>query len=417
MEKHISESGVTWHLFRESKCPFLDTFFEIYKKDRMHAKIVHANNKNKFSFTVTRDVLFEFPNGDFKISRMVRKYGMSVTNIVYNRESTEWSLSYKKSTKKFYYIRDKKIIQATFGTLLGIMPTEKNQIPEDYPIYKYLVDRFGWLRNIGEDSRLHSLSFGVIMSKKLFNVKKALSHIYGVPYPVADIISKNRSGFSPWDFIRVWKQIKRNLINVENLKAEFLNNHYFMDACRLGGLLGQKVNCSWSLKRLKKEHDDWSKQINDIVMKYEPVIHLDIAQVYKDFAEFSGYEILKTNHELINEGRIMRHCVGSYANSVNNGTSGIFRVNNHTLEVSYRPVWDSTLGTTSKRKVLILNQLKGVSNVAAPKDLEAGVKLMIELFNESKGDYVYPTHISNGGHISMGDGLFFAEEQVDVLPF
>lgn len=413
MEKNIGANGVHWYLFRESRCPFLDTFFEIYKQDRMHAKIVHSNNKGKFSYSITRDVLFEFPNGDFKISRMTRKFGMSITNIVYHRESTEWSLSYKKATKKFYYIKGKNVMQVTFNTLLSIMPTSRNTSPIDYPIYKYLLEQFGWLRNIGEDNRLHMISFSTIMSKKLFNVKKALSHVYGVPYPVADVLSKNKIGYSPWDFIRVWKQIKRTLINIESLNSEFLNSHYFMDSCRLGGLLGKKVNCSWSLKRLKAEHDEWSKQVNDVVMKYEPVINLNIAQVYRDFAEFSGYELLTTNHELINEGRIMRHCVGSYANSVNSGHSGILRVENHTLEIGYRNVWDSKTGHSSNKKQLIYNQLKGVGNANPPNDLDEGVKMMIKAFNEFKGEYQYPSHVGT----TFEDSFFIENEPVDVLPF
>jgi len=416
MEKNTTESGITWRLFREARCPFLETFFEIYKKDRMHAKIVHANNKNKFTFSVTRDVLFEFPNGDFKISRMTRKFGMSITNIVYNRESTEWSLSYKKATKKIYLIKGKNISQASFNTLLSLLPTYQNAIPVDNPIYQYLAEKFGWLRNVAEDNRLHTLTFGVIMSKKLFNAKKALAHIYGVPTPVAEILSRNQLGYSPWDFIRVWKQVKKHLVNVDNLKVEFLKNHYFMDACRLGGLLGQKVNCSWSAKRLKLEHDNWSKEVNDIVMKYEPIIHLDIAQVYRDFCEFSGYEMLTTNHELINEGRIMRHCVGSYANSVNGGHSGIFRIENHTLEVTYRATWDSKTGQLNTNKKLLFSQLKGVSNVSAPKKLEDGVKMMIDAFNEFKGEYQYPPHVSSGGSLKFDDTIFW-QEPVDVLPF
>ncbi len=411
MEKNIGANGVNWYLFRESRCPFLDTFFEIYKQDRMHAKIVHSNNKGKFSYSITRDVLFEFPNGDFKISRMTRKFGMSITNIVYHRESTEWSLSYKKATKKFYYIKGKNVMQVTFNTLLSIMPTSRNTIPTDYPIYKYLLEQFGWLRNIGEDKRLHSISFSTIMSKKLFNVKKALSHVYGVPYPVADVLSKNQLGYSPWDFIRVWKQIKRALVNVENLNSEFLNSHYFLDACRLGGLLGKKVNCSWSIKRLKAEHDEWSKEVSNIVMKYEPVIVLNTAQVYKDFAEFSGYELLTTNHELINEGRIMRHCVGSYANSVNSGSSGILRVENHTLEVGYRHTWDRETGQSSIKQ-LGYGQLKGVGNINPPKDLDAGVKMMIKAFNEFKGEYQYPQHVQ-----THSESLFDELEAVDLLPF
>jgi hypothetical protein len=422
MEKQVSENGVAWTLFRASKCPYLDRLLEIYKEDRMHAKVIFEANKNKYSYTSTRDVLFEFPNGDFKIARMTRKFGMSITNIIYHRESTDWAISYKKATKKLYYIggvgRKGQVTQCTFNTLLRIMPTTNNVIPSDYPAYKYLASKFGWLRNIGEDSRLHTLSFNVIMSKKLFNGKKALAHIYGVPYPVADVLSKNKSGYTPWDYLKMWKQMRRHLINIDNLKEEILGSNYFIDACRIGGQLGHKVNCSWSLRRLKEEHDKWSKELDAIVMKYEPVIDLNIAQVYRDFAEFSGYPLLLTNHALINEGRLMRHCVGSYTSNVNAGNSGIMRVEGHTLEVGYRNSWVDGKYTPTKK--LVYNQLKGVSNANAPKDLDDGVKMMIDAFNEFKGKYQYPEHVNTSNHIDDGGifgGIRMVEVAGDELPF
>lgn len=417
MEKQVSDNGVAWTLFRESKCPHLDRLLEIYKEDRMHAKVIFEANKNKYSYSSTRDVLFEFPNGDFKVARLTRKFGMSITNIIYHRETTDWAISYKKATKKLYYIGGHKkgqVTQCTFNTLLRIMPTQHNTIPETYPVYKFLASKFGWLRNIGEDTRLHTLSFNVIMSKKLFNGKKALAHIYGVPYPVADVLSKNKSGYNPWDYLKMWKQMRRHLINIENLKPEILDSHYFIDACKIGGQLGHKVNCSWSVRRLKEEHDKWSKEYDTIVMKYEPVIDLNIAQVYRDFAEFSGYTLLLTNHELINEGRLMRHCVGSYTSNVNSGHSGILRVEGHTLEVGYRNSWVD--GKYTPNKQLTYNQLKGVSNANPPKDLDEGVKLMIDAFNEFKGKYQYPPHVEITNYID-GNGIFDGLEVANELPF
>ena len=418
MEKQVSENGIEWYLFSESKCPHLETLFEIYRNNKTHAKVIFEANRNKYSYSSRRDVLWEFPNGDFKIARLTRKFGMSVTNIIYHRETTDWAISYKKATKKLYYIggngKKAKITQCTFNTLLSIMPTQHNKIPNDYPVYNYLSNKFGWLRNIGEDSRLYTLSFNVVMTKKLFNAKKALAHLYGVPYPVADVLSKNNLGYSPWDFMRVWKQMRRHLINIENLKPEILNSHYFMDACKIGGQLGHKLNCSWTLRRLKEEHDNWSKEYDAIIMNYEPIIQLNIAQVYKDFAEFGGYDILKTNHELIYEGRLMRHCVGSYTSNVNSGYSGILRVEGHTLEVRYQNTWNN--GKYTPNKVLTMVQLKGVSNADAPKDLTEGIKMMIAAFNEFKGDYQYPKHEDS----NMIDGAYAIGgllDEVDALPF
>ena len=59
---------------------------------------------------------------------------------------------------------------------------------------------------------------------------------------------------------------------LENLKPEILNSPYFRDATKMASSLGKKVNCSWGLKRLKQEHDLYSKEIVKIILEFEEFI-------------------------------------------------------------------------------------------------------------------------------------------------
>ena len=396
---------VEYKLFAERKCPFLNQLLEIYKTDKVKAKVLFDNKKNSYSYTSTRDVLFEYPNGDFKLARLTRKFGMSKTFKIYHRESTEWALIYKN--KRLYYARGAMIRQTSFNTLKSVMPSNLTEMLTD-PKYIYLSTRFGWLRNVAEDERVHSLSFGVILTNKLFNVKKMLAHMYGGPFPIADMVSKNNpQGFNPIDAKKIWRQMKDVLINVENLKPELYTNHLFKDTCAMAASLGRKVNCSWGKARLKDEHDNWALEIVKIVMEFEVKYNLNIAQVYRDFAEFSGYEMLLTNHELVLEGKMMRHCVGTYAGSVDSGQSAIYRIANHTLELGFRVKdWN----VKDSPKVITFSQLKGYNNAEAPIELTNAVKLAIDEFNKDIKRYPMHEAIYNSPtnhYHNLGDELPF----------
>jgi hypothetical protein len=99
-------------------------------------------------------------------------------------------------------------------------------------------------------------------------------------------------------------------------------------------MVGEKVNCSWSLKRLTTEHDKWSKIVTQVLLESEPLIDLTVHPIFVEFAAHSGYTLLTTNHELISEGRNMNHCVGTYIEKVDNGECAIYDVNDYTLQLT-----------------------------------------------------------------------------------
>ena len=57
-------------------------------------------------------------------------------------------------------------------------------------IIKTLAQRFSWLNFMVEHRVLMDTAFNSIVSKKLYNLKKALKHKYKVPHPVAKKINQ-----------------------------------------------------------------------------------------------------------------------------------------------------------------------------------------------------------------------------------
>lgn len=100
---------------------------------------------------------------------------------------------------------------------------------------------------------------------------------------------------------------------------------------------------------------------------------MNVGLIFKDFEEFSGYELIKTTKDLAYEGKKMNHCVGSYVTDVDSGASGIYRIENHTLELRKR--W------AKGHQFLRISQLRGYSNSTPPDDLSEKVGVMVENFN------------------------------------
>ena len=114
-----------------------------------------------------------------------------------------------------------------------------------------------------------------------------------------------------------------------------MSSEYFMDTLKMAETLGYKVNGSWGLKRLKAEHDRYSREITDFNFEYSPVKDLNILPIYLKFADYSGIDLLRTNKEMFLEGKKMNHCVASYVNSVESGQSAIYHYRDFTIELNY----------------------------------------------------------------------------------
>ena len=378
-------------LFSETRSEKMDWLLDVYKQDRYKARVLYYNTGA--SYFIWRSVCFERTDGSFEICNFTRKFGISKTNIIYSREKKTSSLIYKN--KKFYY---------RHGTML------KHAMYSDIPSnFKYALDflteKFPWLRNVSENKHCHNIALSTIMTYKLFNADKILKHIYKVPTRVIKVLTDDYDGRHNIGYSQMpkkqWDRIKPYLINIENLKIDFLRNQYFHDTIEMAIKLDKRVNCSWSLNRLKTEHDIWSKELRVIMLEFEPLIDLDPAKIYKDFEAFTGYRLLTTNHELIAEGQKNNHCVAGYVDSVRRGQCGIYQVSGYTLEVRYGVNYYSDI--SKNKKIMVFSQLRGYKNADAPVKLNMVVKEYINAFNNKYNFVEYEKSLKEVKHSNIFD--------------
>ena len=332
MKKVIERVKPTWKLLSETKSDKIDILFKIYSTDKAKAKIYYHLNKGHFS--CTRKVLFEWPNGDFKYSSITKTYGISINNKMFHSEKTNQSIIYK--SKNFYYYNNtnKKAYIRTLDLSTLHKFSDTHEFGHYNEIKEYMTNKFGWMRFLEDNYLFWLVSFNVIQKKKLFSTKAMLRHIYQCPYPPAKIAGAYTDKSSkPFKYIKVWKQMRKQLLNIESLREEMMDSQLFQDSCRMGEMVGEKVNCSWSMKRLKSEHDKWTKIVIDVMLEHEPLKELSVGGAFSDFGRLYGYEVMRTNHELIAEGKRMNHCVGTYSSYVDAGECGIYHINDGTLDL------------------------------------------------------------------------------------
>jgi len=212
----------------------------------------------------------------------------------------------------------------------------------------------------------------VISNKKLFSKKAMLRHVWNAPYKIGELLM-TIDKMTP----ELWNEMKQSLYNIENIRPGLFTDKYFRDTRKFAAALGKKINCAWSEKRLKLQHDIWAKEVVNIILEFEELRDLKIHQIYLDFAEFANIKIFKTNHELIDEGKRMSHCVGTYSRSVDSGESGIYTYGSGTLElgISYFKIDNS--------KQLYIKQYRGYDNKEVEKEEYNFISDKLKVFNET----------------------------------
>lgn len=380
-----------WTLLNESKDSKVDKLFEVYAEDKEKARIYYHLNKPTCSFIINRAVLFEYENGDFRFARIAKKVGISSTGKMYISEKTIEAISYNKKSGFYHFDnmngRGGYIKQLNYLSLSNFslqfnnysFDEEMNGVVKPNIIIDYMTERFGWIRYIGE-SNFWGITFNVINRKKLFNLKAMYRHVYGCPYPQAKIVHEYTMSNGSGKYLQVWKEQKKYLINIESLNKEFFNNPLFIDSCRMAQMVGKKVNCSWSEKRLKLEHDNWAKTITQVLLETEELRDLNIRPIFREFAEHSGFEMLLTNHALIEEGVRMNHCVGTYSTMVDSGQCAIYRVFGCTLELVLAKDKDIDGNYVTKLRI---SQYMDIGNSRAPQESWNYVNEMLGRFEPS----------------------------------
>jgi len=189
--------------------------------------------------------------------------------------------------------------------------------------------------------------------------------------------------------------VLRNVINpnaIFNFSVEdlfsLLRNHIFLDMIRMARMLDKKINILWSKKRIKFEHDKYSKEILYLKKKFLKKEKLNVNNVFRDIFPSPKYELIDNTLRLFEEGDEMKHCVyssGQYLKEVNNGNCGIYSIthNNekYTLDLRY-----------NKNKTFKISQLRGFKNKNYPKELHDELNTIISNYNEKNGNNQLPAN-------------------------
>jgi len=353
--------------FKDAK---VDALRELYERDSYKARILYMNNTSYHESN--RVGLFKENNGEFSLVFFTRTYGISKTNKWYSHEKRVATISYKGG--KFWFINNFHRKYVTHLTLSGIgqIPLHQREV-----MLNYLTKKFSWINFMIEHQVLHNVSFNTIVSKKIYSLRKALTHQYKVPYPVAKLIHKQTksSGYhTAINLIHYLDYIK----GITNLREEWFKDgnqrSIFHDTLKMGKTLNKQVNCSWSNKRLKLEHDKWSEEISHVIF-IDGNRDMRINESFIDFNSFAGYHILTTTKEMAIEGKRNNHCVASYINKVEGGYSAIYRIGDYTLEL-IRQRCDKTYA-------LKIGQIRGYGNCSAPDYIKDDVMKNIIEYNKN----------------------------------
>lgn len=377
---------VKYTLFAESKSSKLDKLLEVYDKDPKKARVLFLNTGEFNNFCSNRLVMFE-RGDDFEITTFKRTYGISITNRLYNSEKKLRSIIYKSG--KFWFINHanpKIFVNLTYNCLKIFFQDWRVELRGENKVHDYLLKKFSWIRFISENIVLKSISFNTFTKYKLYNLNDALRHIFGVPLPVIKTYLQHSKNNIDYDgnTIKNFKRLKKRLINIENLRIEMLSHPFFNDMIRLSDMLNKKINCSWSINRLISEHDKWSIEVSDILAELTELTYLNIKKVYLDFASHANLVPLRTNQDLIREGSIQHHCVGSYQSRVDSGQCCIYHVNGYTLELIFE---GDFIIDKFKDKKLKIKQFRGYRNKDAPDSLVAEIQAHLDEFNNNLKDY------------------------------
>lgn len=415
-----SKVEVKFTVIRESEKTQVNELYRVYKENPHHARVKFFND-TRGTYYFERSVLFEFPNGDFEICKFQVNYGISITNRIYSSQKKLYSITYKKG--KFYYFNNvrKTIRPLTFGLLQSFISdtenihisshiryrrsfTDSSDGHENYmkksKIYNFFYNKFPWIRTLNEHTVSYAVNLNVLLTKKLFGGKDISRHVMKVPNNIATLVLNSGTfsnlrgdGDKP---LKTWYEMIKVLDHIDHLKPELLEDFLFTDTCKMARTLGRKINCKWGAKRLKDAHDTWSREITNIVLDCELEFDLEVRPHYKAFAEFSGYHLLTTNKDLLREGMLQDHCVGTYIDRVKRGSCAIFHVKGYTLQVGIEIIkdkpnivhisenerrWENVYVNNPKLTYL---QFKGLRNCDPPQELIDEVKAKMQEFSDSK---------------------------------
>ncbi len=350
----------------DEKSSLLD-FVELYKVDKLAARVKYFNSTHRHY--LTRLCLFEWDNGDYSISLIKTTYGISNTGKMFNRSKKLRSIIFKSG--KYWMTGGNGVSPLKYQDLFSF--TSENEV------LQVLKPRIHFLETLSEFKFNSEITFNTIVKEKLSSLKDFYRYYFKVPYNIAKLLEKVK--FKEHYIPHKYRLAKYRgvFMNIQNLTEEMVMWPHFSDALHMALALGEKINCKWGLKRLKDEHDKWSKTIANLILRSEVERNLIIRKDLAGFEQFSGYRLLKTNKDMLFEGLRQNHCVGTYIGSVESGQCAIFDVENYTLQLKI-----ATDIFSNDRRTCYMGQFLGYSNELPPQELTDKIKKIIRDYNESE---------------------------------
>ena len=390
-------------LINEKKSNKIDNLFKLYAKDKYVARVIYMNDNSNYEHF--RTILFTKENGDFTIVVFRKKYGISKTNVMYNHEKRIVEVIYKGG--KFYLVDNTTKVRSGITTLtLRTLANACSRVSIYQNNYTWLYDtitsvlenRFSWIRFLKETDLCNNVAFNTIISNKIYNQKKALTHEYKTTEPVAKLLHKllHSHDSHAHNLVKAIEGYMPYIKNIESLQEDwFMNKNIgiFHDTLKMGKILNKQVNASWTARRLKEEHDKWAKIISDIVF-IDGNRDMNINKIYKDFSEHSGYELITTTRDMAYEGKRQNHCVATYVNRVEDGTCAIITTKEYTVELRTK-----YFGVT---RVISISQVKGYGNSEPTKTFLYELDYKVLEYNKTLTDGKFEYKDLNAHPTSFG---------------
>jgi len=210
------------------------------------------------------------------------------------------------------YDKQKKTIKFWFGGTPGSSSNMLKQIMTHFQLEWFInLRHMDSIANLISTSIFQRCIRGVITNPR--QLAKAI---------IASKTNLKNSGLSPESLFKLFNinnyyvssldQILYHIVSFKqpNMYIDYLltrdtfDNPY-LDMISQARILDKKIDMTWSEKRLKEEHNIWTREIMALEI-------LSVEQHDYKYPETSmpeGLEFIKTNHELFEEGTIMKHCI------------------------------------------------------------------------------------------------------------
>lgn len=170
------------------------------------------------------------------------------------------------------------------------------------------------------------------------------------------------------------------------------NFSHIYDLERQAMILGKKIDYMWSDKRMKEEHDAWTKEIMELEMNSVSDVQLNWLQDFHQYMP-EGFTLLDTQKKVFAEGKTMHHCIyTNYWSSIKAGRYIAIHIDTGSES--------ATLGLNVENGKLSFNQMHGIYNRSSSQNLHAQVRLWL-----------------NSIEHTVEPALFMQHDVVDLVPF